>query len=492
MLAFATEPVPHDEAAKLIADKPALTRDVFDQLPAELQARSFTISGIESFDVLQAVRDRIAELPQGANWDEVKKDIISEISPWMNEEAANKRAELLMRHHAFSAYSAAQAREMDAMADVFPYRQYISTEDSQVRPTHASLNGLILPANHPFWQNHTPPWEWNCRCDVVELTELDYEEEKFRDKKRPVDKRRILEGPALDKLEKEDKLVRGVGNIVDTRTPKQRGGKFEINVRHLTLPYDEIQKRWDPKTRKNFETWADGIELEDKQNSLLGWLTGKVSKLKPKSLVQPNTSNRFSPVSQALQVGYKTKAHLNPIQDAMNAIDEVHDDGKLHTLLVSGSAGSGNLGVYQFDSLNNKGLRLAIKSTGPTPRLTMAHELGHFLDHQGIGSKKPFASQDASSPIAKVMDALEKTTSIEYIKKAPRIDRAYYLDKREIWARAYSQYIAKKSSNKQLYKELVKNRESYPWETWSDEEFDGIIPLIDEAFNKLGWKPKNS
>lgn len=486
MLSFATEPVPHDEAAKLIADKPIISREVFDQLPQELQARAFTITGIEDFDVLQSVRDRIADLPQGANWDEVKKDVLSELSPWMNPQAAEKRAELLMRHHSFSAYAAAQAREMDAMADIFPFRQYISTGDGGVRPTHASLNGLILPSSHPFWHTHTPPWEFNCRCDVVELTELDRDEEVARDKKRPMDKRRILEGAALDKLEKEDKLVRGVGNIVDVRTPKQRGGKFEINVRDLGLPYSEIKRRWDQSTRSEFESWADGVELEGKGNSLLGWLTGKVPAF-VKPAVKAKGFGRVSPVSKALKVGYKTKAHLNPIQDALNAIDEVHDDGKLHELPLQGSAGRGNLGVYSFTA--NKGLRIGIKSTGYAPRLTTIHEVGHFLDHQAIGTLGKFASTDSQSPIAGVMKLLDGSSSIKFIKKTPTLDQGYYLDKREIWARAYSQYIIRKSSSSKLRKELIKNRDKAPWETWPDDEFDTIVKVMDLAFKKMGWNP---
>jgi hypothetical protein len=63
MPSFLTEPVPPEEAAALIKDKPAVTKAVWKQMLPELQARSFTVSGVESADVLQAVRDRIADPP---------------------------------------------------------------------------------------------------------------------------------------------------------------------------------------------------------------------------------------------------------------------------------------------------------------------------------------------------------------------------------------------------------------------------------------------
>lgn len=282
MINFHLLPTPHEEAAKLIEGKATVTREIFDRLPDEIQARAFVVTGIESHDVLQSLRDRIADLPQGADWDEVKEDIVAGLSPHMSLVDAEKRAQILMRHHGFSAYAAAQAQVQDELIDVFPFRQYISTDDAVVRPTHAALNGIVLPADHPFWVNHTPPWEWNCRCDVVEMTELDADEEKARDKRRNPENQRVLKGAALAQLE-TGQLNRGPNIIVDVRTPRERGGNYENNVRNLTLPYEEISKRWDDETRTDFETWAASVVIPDKGN-LLDWVSGKVTFIPPRQL----------------------------------------------------------------------------------------------------------------------------------------------------------------------------------------------------------------
>lgn len=290
-LNFQTTPVPHAEAARSIRDKSPVTRAIFDQLPEELQARAFLVTGIESTDILQSLRDRIADLPEGADWDEVKKDLVTQLTPWLGQEESQTRATLLLRHHGFSAYAAAQARHMDAMSDIFPFRQYISTEDAKVRPSHAALNGIILPANHPFWEKHTPPWEWGCRCDVVELTEEDMDEEKSRDENRPPENRRVLEGPALRQLETESLLNRGPNKIVNVQTPKERGGNYENNVRNYDLPYEEIATRWNTATREAFEGWAASVPLQTQ--SLLESLTGKLGIPSPKSSMptaDPETS----------------------------------------------------------------------------------------------------------------------------------------------------------------------------------------------------------
>jgi SPP1 gp7 family putative phage head morphogenesis protein len=173
---FLTSPVPHAEAIAFIAGKPAVTREVFDRLLPELQARAFTITGIEGANILQTVRDRIAELPAGADWNELKHKIVDDISPWLvnpdadPEErdrqavAADRRAELLLRTHGFQAYQSAQYEVMERQKDVFQYWMYMTMEDDAVREAHAALDGIVLPAGDPFWASHYPPWDWGCRC----------------------------------------------------------------------------------------------------------------------------------------------------------------------------------------------------------------------------------------------------------------------------------------------------------------------------------------
>jgi hypothetical protein len=65
----------------------------------ELRARAFVITGVEAANVAQTVRDRIAELPAGGDWDKLKKEIVNDISPCLgsdNDEegiaAAERRA----------------------------------------------------------------------------------------------------------------------------------------------------------------------------------------------------------------------------------------------------------------------------------------------------------------------------------------------------------------------------------------------------------------
>ena len=172
-----TEPIPFTEAADLIRNRPPLTRDLFDAVQPELQALSFVITGVEDLATIERVRNLTAALPEGADWDEQKAEIIKELEPWLEDkDAAERRAELLLRSHGFAAYSTMSYRSLEEQRDIFTWRKYQTAQDERVRGSHAALNGVIAPASSPFWRDHTPPWEFGCRCDVVGLTDDDVED----------------------------------------------------------------------------------------------------------------------------------------------------------------------------------------------------------------------------------------------------------------------------------------------------------------------------
>jgi len=81
--------------------------------------------------------------------------------------------------------------EADQKKDLFPYLTYRTQRDSRVRDEHATLDGITLPVNHPFWNTYMPKNAWRCRCftvskaraKVTDLTERDLsdleDEKKF-------------------------------------------------------------------------------------------------------------------------------------------------------------------------------------------------------------------------------------------------------------------------------------------------------------------------
>ena len=155
---FTFEPMPHEEAVKRIAGLPLVTREVMDGLLPELRAYAFCITGLDAFDQLARVRDLVQAVPAGEKtWDQAKRGIAKELDDSLGGKPALRRAELLLRTHTFRGYAAARYRLLMQQADVFPFWQYKTHGDGNVRPSHAALNGKIFPAGHPIWQRSGEP-----------------------------------------------------------------------------------------------------------------------------------------------------------------------------------------------------------------------------------------------------------------------------------------------------------------------------------------------
>lgn len=290
------QPTPHEEAAAFLRNKPAVSRAVFDKLVPELKARAFTIAGIEGLGVLTSVRDTIATLPEGGDWETLKKQIVSDIDPYFVDPeadaetqgkqryAAERRAELLLRTHGQQAYAAAAWREADEQRDLFPFWKYQTLGDGHVRPSHAALDGIVLPHDDPFWETHTPPWDWGCRCQFIPLSDADVAELKDADKKLPPEQQRVLDEPARKKLQDEKSIYRpsnlatGTGHPVpySIASPAERGkpNAYTFRPGDLRLDAAAIQSRHDPKDWAQFEQWAKNQKLPGQGKTVWEWMNG--------------------------------------------------------------------------------------------------------------------------------------------------------------------------------------------------------------------------
>lgn len=172
------ETFPNEAAADYIRGKAVADPTNFGNLPAQLKQRAFAVAGIEQMDALRRIRDAVAKFPEGASWDEAKREIASEISPYVGGDmkAARAKAEMQLRIHGFQAYAVARHQQQMETVERYPYWRYDTVGDNRVRSSHAALDGKVLRADDPWWKTHYPPWDWGCRCIVTELSEGDVED----------------------------------------------------------------------------------------------------------------------------------------------------------------------------------------------------------------------------------------------------------------------------------------------------------------------------
>lgn len=48
--------------------------------------------------------------------------------------------------------------------------EYAATMDSDTRPNHAALDGVVASIDDPIWDTITPPCGFNCRCTLIPIT----------------------------------------------------------------------------------------------------------------------------------------------------------------------------------------------------------------------------------------------------------------------------------------------------------------------------------
>lgn len=514
-------PTPYKEAAAFIAGKPVVSRAVFAKLLPALKGRAFVIAGIEAASVLQNVRDTIAMLPQGGDWEEIKATVLEHIDPYFIDpeadaetqaaqgRAAARRAELLLRTHGQQAYMAGLYSVADAQRDLFPFWQYQSLGDGNVRPSHAALDGIVLPANHEFWQTHTPPWDWGCRCKFIPISEETAQEMRDADKNLPLEKKRVIEGELLTKLENERTLWRprnlatGEGDPVpyNVQSPKEAGkeGAFEWNPADLTLTPAQLKDRYDPEVWSQFEGWAKQAEIEEGK-TVWAWMNGadSVAQPAPSNAPADDASEPFatppprkSPVSSAIALAVMPAIMEHGVKRALAAVDAAHDDGVLPEIPVQQNKRlTSALGTYTKEGAK----AVAIDLAPGMGAWTALEELGHFLDHKGLGFGSQFGSE-AEPSMRKLAKALAASRPMKALKR--RHDRAQTnkhrarlaaaMQGREVFARAYAQWVAVKSGDAYLLRALAAERAAKPDFYWSDEEFAAVQTELEAVFLAKGW-----
>lgn len=80
-----------------------------------------------------------------------------------------------------------------------PFILYRTMQDERVRASHRPWNGLVLPIDHPFWEQHYPPNGWRCRCTAFAVSETDIERRRAAGEVLNTEAPEIREGEFLNR-----------------------------------------------------------------------------------------------------------------------------------------------------------------------------------------------------------------------------------------------------------------------------------------------------
>lgn len=157
-----------EEAIKYFRNKRIVKSKEFNDLRDEARSAAFTVGGIYRDDVLEAFKEEIARaLEEGRTQRESIKRFREILAGAGHKELGAFHLATIFRTNMQMAYGMGRRRAFEAVADGLSFWQYHAVMDDRTRPQHAALDGLILPAKHSFWDEHYPPWGFNCRCTVT-------------------------------------------------------------------------------------------------------------------------------------------------------------------------------------------------------------------------------------------------------------------------------------------------------------------------------------
>lgn len=116
-----------------------------------------------AFKVKSIINELNSAKKQTENWQEFKElaqNIMDRHAVWLNTE--NQTALAI-------SISARQWHDFMLNPDM-PNLKYVTAGDSRVRKEHDRLDGVTLPKTDKFWDTHFPPIDYNCRCDIQEVS----------------------------------------------------------------------------------------------------------------------------------------------------------------------------------------------------------------------------------------------------------------------------------------------------------------------------------
>lgn len=148
----------------------SIPHDVPETLRYALENNGFIFSGFKTFHALREVG--LSMLDDKGNvkpFDDFRKDV-QQINQnynvnWLNAE---------YKHALGSSLMAVKWADLSKDTDRY-FLQYRTAQDSRVRPDHAALDGITLPADDPFWSKYYPPNGWGCRCQAVQVRRSKYQ-----------------------------------------------------------------------------------------------------------------------------------------------------------------------------------------------------------------------------------------------------------------------------------------------------------------------------
>lgn len=148
----------------------------------------FTIAKMTSLSLLEDARDIIVKaLEDGTSPQQIARDLKNSMAAagwWGKQEQTDpltgekslvqlgsaRRVRTIVNTNLRVAYSAGRTARQERVKKSLPIGVYKSRMDGRERPQHRDWHDTALPIDHIWWDTHTGPCDWGCRCKRITMT----------------------------------------------------------------------------------------------------------------------------------------------------------------------------------------------------------------------------------------------------------------------------------------------------------------------------------
>lgn len=226
----------------------------------------------------------------------------------------------------------------------------------------------------------------------------------------------------------------------------------------------------------------------------------------------PERPSSYAPAGPSAEDNFNipTEPAFDEALEGLTLISEVHGGANLPPVRVRQATPQNQMNddepaAYEPETRDNSARGILLNPRNPATPAEFIHEGGHFFDHQVFGVRGQYASEShpdleewrqavQNSALVQHLRHLSEQETVEWSGRirAVRHDQVEYLLKgRELFARAYTQYIAMQNGGLSIREELGSrvHQETHPLlypEQWDAEDFEPIARAIEALLLKRG------
>ena len=161
--------LPFAEQIQFFREKLQLTTRAWTDVYAAEHQVAFMVAGAAKADLVADFHAAIGKaIAQGTTLAEFRKDFDTIVAKhgWAYKGGRGWRTRVIYDTNIRTSYAAGREAQMadPALRARRPYGLYRHGGSDDPRPEHLAKDGLVLPLDHPFWEQWTPPNGWGCTC----------------------------------------------------------------------------------------------------------------------------------------------------------------------------------------------------------------------------------------------------------------------------------------------------------------------------------------